>query len=279
MTSASVPAAAWGEVVQLLRTAAQEEIMPRFRRLTADQVRTKSGPTDLVTEADEGAERFISAGLERLFPGCVVVGEEAVAADPALLDRLSGAELAFVVDPIDGTSNYCAGLPLFGCMAAAVAHGEVVAGAILDPVCDDVAIALRGKGAWLEARDGSRMTLRVAAPAAPERMTGCISWRYMSEPLRGAVMRNMVKLAGVSDYRCAAHEYRMLAAGHCDYLVFNRLMPWDHLAGWLLHREAGGYSAHFDGSPYRPEDRIGGLVCTSDQASFDALCETLLGSG
>jgi len=279
VTSVLVSADAWGEVVQLLRTAARQEIMPRFRRLTADQVRTKSGPTDLVTEADEAAERLISAGLQRLFPGCVVIGEEATAADPALLDRLSGAELAFVVDPIDGTSNYCAGLPLFGCMTAAVARGVVVASAILDPVCDDTAVALRGEGAWLEAPDGSRTTLRVATPTAPERMTGCISWRYMSEPMRGAVTRNMVKLAGVSDYRCAAHEYRMLAGGHCDYLVFNRMMPWDHLPGWLLHQEAGGYSAHFDGSPYRPHDRTGGLVCTSDRTSFELLRETLLASG
>jgi len=277
VTGALVSANAWGEVVQLLRLAAQQEIMPRFRRLTADQVRTKSGPTDLVTEADEGAERLISAGLERLFPECVVIGEEATAANPALLDRLSGAELAFVVDPIDGTSNYCAGLPLFGCMAAAVVRGVVVASAILDPVCEDTAVALRGEGAWLEAPDGSRTPLRVAEPATPERMTGCISWRYMSESLRGAVTRNMVKLAGVSDYRCAAHEYRMLAGGHCDYLVFNRMMPWDHLPGWLLHQEAGGYSAHFDGSPYRPHDRTGGLVCTADRASFEALCGTLLG--
>ena len=73
------------------------------------------------------------------------------------------------------------------------------------------------------------------------------------------------------DYRCAAHQYRMLAAGHCDYMVFNRLMPWDHLPGWLLHQEAGGYSAHFDGSPMRATDTRGGLICTSDEVAFDAL--------
>jgi fructose-1,6-bisphosphatase/inositol monophosphatase family enzyme len=118
--------------------------------------------------------------------------------------------------------------------------------------------------------------LHVAAPTAPALMTGCISWRYMDRPVQEAVVRNMVKLAGVADYRCAAHQYRMLAAGHCDYLVFNRLMPWDHLPGWLLHQEAGGYSAHFDGSPYRPGDLTGGLICTPDKASFTALCGTLM---
>jgi fructose-1,6-bisphosphatase/inositol monophosphatase family enzyme len=271
-----ITSADWTEMVQLLRTAARAEIMPRFRKLAPGAVRSKTGPNDLVTEADVAAEVMITAALHRMFPGCLVVGEEATSADPTLLDRLPTAELAFVVDPVDGTSNFVAGLPLFGVMAAAVSYGAVVAAAIYDPIGDDTAVALRREGAWIWAADGSATRLHVKAPSDPELMTGCISWRYMDRPVQEAVVRNMVKLAGVADYRCAAHQYRMLAAGHCDYLVFNRLMPWDHLPGWLLHQEAGGYSAHFDGSPYRPGDLTGGLVCTSDKASFDALCGTLM---
>ncbi len=263
----------------MLRAAARTEIMPRFRNLRPGMIRQKSSPTDLVTEADEAAEAVITRGLERLFPGCLVVGEEACAADPALLGRLSGAELAFVLDPIDGTGNYCAGLPLFGVMAAAVVRGEVVASAIHDPVCDDVAIALRGGGAWIQLPTGERTPLHVAAPAPAQAMSGCISWRYMPKELRAAVVSNMVGLAQVTDYRCAAHEYRMLAAGHVDYLIFNKLMPWDHLPGWLLHQEAGGFSAHYDGQPYRPSDFTGGLVCTSDRAGFDALTGVLFRGG
>ncbi len=268
--------AGWVEVVQLLRAAARTEVMPRFQHLQPGMVRSKSSPTDLVTEADEAAEAFITRGLHRMFPGCLVIGEEACAADPALVGRMAGAELAFVVDPIDGTSNYCAGLPLFGVMAAAVVAGEVVAAAIHDPVCDDVAVALRGEGAWMETPAGGRTRLAVSAAADPAAMTGCVSWRYMPEPRRSAVVRNLTGLAGVFDYRCAAHEYRALAAGHLDYLVFNRLMPWDHLPGWLLHQEAGGFSAHFDGTPYRPTDGTGGLICTPDRASFERLRDRLL---
>ncbi len=271
-----IDAAAWSEVVQLLRAAARTEVMPRFRHLQPGMVRTKSGPNDLVTEADEAAEAMITRGLHNLFPGCLVVGEEACAADPALLGRLGAAELAFVVDPIDGTSNYCAGLPLFGVMAAAVVHGEVVASAIHDPVCDDVATALRGEGAWMQPPAGERTRLHVSTLTDPAAMTGCISWRYMLEPLRSTVVRNMPALAGVFDYRCAAHEYRGLAAGHFDYLVFNRLMPWDHLPGWLLHQEAGGFSAHLDGTPLRAADTTGGLICAPSRDSFHRLRDMLL---
>ena len=265
-----------GDLVELLRTAARVEIMPRFRKLGAGDVRQKSGPLDLVTEADEAAERLITNGLLRRFPGSVVIGEEAASADPSCLAVLGDADLAFVVDPVDGTANFAAGLPLFGVMAAAIVRGEIVAAAIHDPICNDTALAIRGGGAWSEAPDGRRTDLRVAAPVPAEQMTGNVSWRFLPEPRRGTVCANLPRLAGSWDYRCAAHEYRMACAGHCHLLFFNRLMPWDHAPGWLLHQEPGGYSARLDGSPYTPLRNDGGLICAPDRASWEAAREALL---
>jgi fructose-1,6-bisphosphatase/inositol monophosphatase family enzyme len=260
----------------MLRDAARSEIMPRFRHLASDAVRAKTGPLDLVTEADEAAERHISASLHRRFPGSVVIGEEATAANPGLLEGLIGAELAFVVDPVDGTSNFAAGLPLFAVMAAAIEHGEVVGAVIHDPVGDDSAFALAGQGAWIASPDGRRQALGVAAPAAVSEMAGTITWRYMPADLKATVCHNLPRVAAAWDYRCAGHEYRLLAAGHCHFLVFHRLMPWDHAPGWLLHREAGGYAARFDGSPYRPTATGGGLIAAPDEASWRALRAALL---
>ena len=167
---------------------------------------------------------------------------------------------------MDGTANFAAGVPLFGCMAAAVSKGEVVAGWIHDPLGDDTAIALRGEGAWIADGEGRHMAdLRVAAPVAVERMVAAVSWTYLPEPLRGRVASRLPRLAGVVGFRCAAHEYRLTASGHAHAQLYNRLMPWDHLPGWLLHREAGGYSARFDGSDYRPTHRDGGLICAPDR--------------
>jgi fructose-1,6-bisphosphatase/inositol monophosphatase family enzyme len=264
------------ELDLLLRAASRAEIMPRFRRLGAESVREKSGPLDLVTDADEAAERMITHGLTRLFPGCLVVGEEAVASDPSLLDKLAGADLAFTVDPIDGTSNYAAGVPLFGCMAAVVMRGEVVAAVIHDPVINSSSLAVRGEGAWESGTGDQRTSLRAAAPAAIGKMTGTASWRYMPMHLREAVLKNLSKVAQTWDFRCAAQEHRMLAAGHCHFLMFNRLMPWDHLPGTLIHREAGGYCARFDGSPYVPGLTDGGLLCAPDRESFELLRQELL---
>lgn len=270
-------AADLADLAAILREAAKTEVMPRFRRLGAQGVRQKTGPLDVVTEADEAAERAIGAALARRFPAAAVVGEEATSADPSRLGLLALADLAFVVDPIDGTANFAAGLPLFGVMAAAIMRGEVVGAAIHDPVCDDTALALRGEGAWLDAPDGRRTDLRVAAPVSIGQMAGSVSWRLLPEPLRARVCANLPRLAAAWDYRCAAHEYRMASAGHCHLLLFNRLMPWDHAPGWLLHHEAGGYSARLDGSAYSPLHTGGGLICAPDRASWQAVRDVLLG--
>ncbi len=250
--------------------------MPRFRHLDPGSIREKTSKQDLVTDADEAAERFITQGLEKLFPGCLVVGEEAASRDPALIGKLAAAPLAFVVDPVDGTANYAAGLPLFGVMAAVVVQGETAAGIILDPVSDSFSAAVRGEGAW-EEQAGIRTDLRVAAPVPLADMTGMASWRFLPSALRARVLRGLPDLAASWDHRCAAHEYRALIAGHAHFVLFNRLMPWDHLAGVLLHREAGGYAAKFDGSAYLPGETTGGLICVPDQASWYVLHKSLLG--
>jgi fructose-1,6-bisphosphatase/inositol monophosphatase family enzyme len=267
------------DLAALLREAGRTEVMPRFRHLRPGSVRAKTDALDLVTEADGAAELMITAGLQQRFPGCVVVGEEATAADPSLLNRLGDADLAFVVDPVDGTSNFADGMPLFGVMAAALVRGEVVASAIHDPVGDDWVMALRGEGAWRETPDGARESLRVAAPAPVAEMTGAASWRFLPPAQRAIVCANLPRVAAVWSFRCAAHEYRLAASGRVHFLLFNRLYPWDHAPGWLLHQEAGGYAAQFDGGPYRATRFDGGLIVAPDKTSWGALRDALLRAG
>ena len=262
---------------EILARAARAEIMPRFGKLIAEEVRRKSSRFDLVTDADEAAERAIAAALAAAYPRAVVVGEEAAERDRTLLDRIATAHLAFVLDPLDGTRNFASGLPLFGVMLAATVRGEVVLGAIHDPVRRDTAFALRGEGAWLQGEDGRRAGLRVADPVPVAEMDAIVGTNFLPEPLRSTVNGNLSRLGMSSWLRCAAHEYRLAAAGHCHLLLYNRLMPWDHAAGWLLHREAGGFGARFDGSPYSPTHLAGGLICAPDEASWRLARKALLG--
>ncbi len=262
----------------LMREAAQAEIMPRFRSLAAGAVRRKASALDLVTDADEAAEDFITRRLRQRFPGAVVVGEEAAERDPALLDTLADAELAFVLDPVDGTRNFVAGLPLFGVMAAVVSRGEVIAGIIHDPVGNDSAVAVRGEGAWMQGPEGRLGLLEVGAPPASlAEASACVLWHFLPDDVRPVVTANLSRIGAAVCHYCAAHEFRMLAAGHCDFLFYSKLMPWDIAAGWLLHREAGGYAARADGTPYRPGSQEGWLIGAPDEASWHVFREGLLG--
>lgn len=263
-------------VADILRTTAQAEILPRFRNLSADAIRTKSSQLDLVTDADEAAERVIETELLRRFPGAIVIGEEGVSRNARLLDGLGEADLAFILDPVDGTLNFASGLPLFGVMAAVAMKGEIVCGVILDPISDDWAMAVRGEGAWTQRPDGSTSPLQVSSPVPLAQMAGNVSWRYLPEDVRPVVTGNLPKVAMAADLRCAAHTYRQIAAGYLHFSFSSSVMAWDHAAGWLIHREAGGYTAHFDGSPYRPVNRGGGLISAPDKESWQAVRDALL---
>lgn len=265
------------ELVALVRAVGRTAVMPHFRTLRPQDVQAKTGPLDLVTIADEAAETELTAALLARFPTAVVVGEEATSKDATLLDRIADAESCFILDPIDGTSNFAAGLPLFGMMLAVTRFGRTVAAVIHDPVGDDTAVALDGQGAWTERRDGGVERLRVAAPADVAEMSGALSWRFMPEPMKSQVCARLPRLAGAWDYRCAAHQYRLAASGGCHFSVYNRLLPWDHAAGELLYREAGGYAARLDGSPYSAASTQGGLILAPDRASWTALHAALFG--
>lgn len=259
-------------IVELMRGVAKTIIMPRFGHIGPADMRTKSGPLDPVTVADEAAERALTAGLQSMFPDVAIIGEEAVAADPRLMEALSGTRPVFVIDPIDGTQNYAAGLPLFGVMIALVEADETRAGLIYDPIRDDTVVAMAGQGAFLIRRDpaGSEdwIRLHVAKPAPPEAMIASISWQYMKEPERTAVLRGLTNLGQTPNFRCAAHTYRALAMGHLHATLSRRTLPWDHAAGALIATEAGGYVRQPDGSAYHPSNLEGGLLATVDAEGF-----------
>ncbi|MES2613731.1 MAG: inositol monophosphatase [Pseudomonadota bacterium] len=262
---------------RVLAEAARTEIMPRFARLSAVDRRQKTSAFDIVTDADEAAEAAILSALRaRHGSGAVFIGEESAGRDPSLLPTIATADLAFIIDPLDGTKNFASGLPLFGVMAAVTLAGEVVAAAIHDPVRADTAFAIKGGGAWMELADGERTVLQVAPPVPVGEMECVVGTNFLPEPLRTEVNSRLSRLGMSTWLRCAAHEYRLAAAGHVHAVFYNRLMPWDHAAGWLLHREAGGYSGHFDGSGYLASHTTGGLVCAPDRRSFDALRAALL---
>ncbi|HEY0122298.1 MAG TPA: inositol monophosphatase [Rhizobium sp.] len=258
--------------------AAALEILPRFRNLGAGDISEKTSAIDLVTEADLLTERQITAALKMRFPGALVVGEEAYEADKSVVPALAHADLAFVIDPVDGTFNFASGLPVFGTILAVVAKGETIAGIIHDPVLGDTVTTVKGAGTYLRRRNGQVSRLAVAPAASLNEMIGLISWGHMDEPDRSRVSANMAKVRMVFSLNCSAYEYWMVASGKIHFIGHSKLMPWDHLAGVLAHQEAGGFTAKFDGTPYRPGETTGGIISAPDEESWRIIRREIVGA-
>ncbi|WP_210161343.1 inositol monophosphatase family protein [Rhizobium leguminosarum] len=257
--------------MQDMRGAAEAEILPRFLGVTAEGIRTKTAPDDLVTDADLGAERRLTEALSARFPEALIVGEEAVSADPAILPRLGQADLAVIIDPVDGTWNFAHGLPLFGMIVAIVSGGEIVAGLIHYPVTGDFLAARKGAGAWHIARDGTETRLSVAAPAPVEEMHGLVPLHMFPIEEQPVHAQRLLHFARTTTWRCSAYEYRAVASGAMSFALNAELKPWDHAAGVLIHREAGGYGALLTGEAYHPTMTRGRLLLAPDAASWEAI--------
>lgn len=259
------------EVGSLLREVAATVILPVFRRLDAADVEEKA-PGEVVTVADRRSERLLSDGLRRLLPGSAVVGEEAVAADPATLERLRDPGPVWVVDPLDGTANFAAGRRPFAVMVALRQAGETQAAWILDPLADSLMVAEAGAGAYV---NGARVRAPVDTPPVAA-LHGAVS-RYLPPDLRDAMEPGLGRLGRVGPgQHCAGREYPEVASGAQHFALFWRTLPWDHLPGVLLMEEAGGVARRFDGARYDPTDNRPGLLVAANEAIWAAVHEALL---
>lgn len=257
------------EVLALLQDVAEQVINPRFRTLRGSQVSEKN-PGDLVTVADHEAEVLITRALRSAYPDAVVLGEEAHAADGALLDRFRRGGHAFTVDPVDGTRNFVHGSPDHAVMVAEVRDSRVVRSWIWQPQHGTAYVAERGGGAWRHGPGGSRTRLvrePVAATSTPRGVTSHRRW--VGRDLGGLGTLDLT-------WVCCGVDYPQLVEGAADFILYRGRQPWDHAPGALLLEEAGAVVGGFDGRPYRPQVLPeGGLVGASDPTVYDRVVAAL----
>lgn len=244
-------------ITALITEAADRLILPRFRHLRPEDIENKStrpDVEDLVTVVDRDVEAWLATELSALDPSAAVVGEEAVHAEPDLLELLASDDPLWLLDPIDGTRNFARGDDGFGVMLARIEAGRTRAAWILLPARGDMFVAEAGSGAFL---NGVRMRVPMAAPAEPLRGAALVG--YMPADLRSHVAAAAAgRLDVVPGSACGAVDYTEILRGRRDFTVYYRLLPWDHAAPALLLSEAGGCAVHVDGSPYgvRSADQI-----------------------
>lgn len=248
-------------VTNIVAEVAAGVILPRFRRLDAAEIEEKN-PGDLVTIADREAEQRLTELLPPLLKRSEVVGEECVSADPRRAASLHGDKPVWVVDPIDGTSNFVRGNQNFAVIVALVWKQETVQGWIYDPLLGQMTYAVKGEGTWCA---GTRRTI---PPRAVEGMAGSVARRdYERLHRHGLTVRQIGS---------AAHEYLALLDGSLHFSCYRRLNPWDHAAGVLMIQEAGGKAALLGGGTYRPVPQSGNaLLMAPDEDSWDELKDLL----
>ena len=258
------------EVLVLLRDVAEEVINPRFRALADGEIHEKR-PGDLVTDADREAEVLITAALTAAYPGAVVLGEEAFAADHGLLARYAAAEHAFTVDPVDGTKNFVHGSKDHAVMVSETRGGDAVRAWIWQPQHELAYVAERGAGTYRHDADGSRR-LRVPEPAA-----GALRGRTSRRKWIGQALEGLEPMA-LTWVSCGI-DYPKLVEGEADYILYAKAAPWDHVPGSLLLAEAGGLLGTTAGHAYSPRDLTPpGLVAAGSHTAYDHVCRALASS-
>ena len=227
---------------------------------------SKSSPTDLVTEFDRAAESLLVAGILAARPDDSVVGEEG-----ASVSGTSG--FRWLLDPIDGTTNYVYDLPSW-CTSVAVEHdGRTVAGAVYVPVTDELYAAALGHGATLNGSSLRCSTLNELSLALVATGFG-----YRAADRRRQAQRVAALIESIRDIRrlgSAAIDLCHVAAGRVDAYYEEHLNAWDAAAGQLIAQEAGALATDCSGGPARPEELVVGapgihaalvgLLTTSDR--------------
>lgn len=239
----------------------------RFRGERAADARAKS-PRNIVTEADLAAERLIRARIEERFPGHAIVGEEYAPRE--------GSGVSWYIDPLDGTTNFAAGIPHWAVSIGAVDDRGPAAGAVYDPIRDELFLAARGAGATL---NGRRLAVSPATALEESLVaTGFASMRGHAPDHRclDRFTAAIVQVKGVRRLGSAALDLAYVAAGRFEVFFEEALSGWDTAAGALLVREAGGVVCDYRGS----DDWLnGGSILAGTPAAVAAFLREIPGFG
>ena len=224
---------------QQIRRLSEEVLLPRFKRVD----RSFKDDGSIVTEADLSMQNALQVMLRQYWPDVPLLGEEmAPERQAALLD--DGESTVWILDPLDGTSNFAAGIPFFSVSLALIQSGRPILGLVYDPIRDECFTAAEGQGAWLN--DALLSAADTGLPLA--RCTACVDFKR----LQPGLARRLAAAPPYSSQRSfgsVALDWCWTAAGRVHLYLHGGQKLWDYAAGCLILAEAGGHSATLAGEP------------------------------
>ncbi len=230
----------------LVRECAEQELLPRF---AGCGLRFKTDGS-IVTEADLAMQQRVSKALEAQWPHFQLLGEEMSESEQRAL--LSQAERGlWCLDPLDGTSNFAAGVPFFAVSLALLVEGQIVLGLVYDPVRGECFTARRGEGAWL---NGERLARLDSIPAlALKQCLAAVDFKRLPTQLARR-LAEQPPYASQRSFGSVALDWCWVAAGRFHVYLHGKQKLWDYTAGSLVLHEAGGLATTLDGEDvYRTE--------------------------
>lgn len=223
---------------ELVQSAARDELLPRFRGV---QRRTKQDGS-VVTDADDAMQERLRAELTRRWPQYAFLGEEMSApAHANLMRQVTGG--LWCLDPLDGTTNYAAGVPFFGVSLALITPAGPRLGVIYDPLREECFAAHAGVGAWL---NGAPLRASVAAPVELRRCLAVVDFKRLPAHL-AAALGSAPPYGSQRNFGACSLEWCWLAAGRFHLYLHGGQKLWDYAAGSLIATEAGIPAATLDG--------------------------------
>ena len=228
----------------------------------------RKGRIDLVTEYDRRSEARLLARIAERFPGHGVLAEESGAHAAA-----ADTGVRWVVDPLDGTTNFAHNYPFFGVSVGVEVAGEVVAGAVYDPVRDEMFAASLGQGATLNDR---RIAISPCATLEDALLVTGFPYDVREHPERHLPLFEsmLVRAQGIRRDGSAALNLCYLAMGRFDGFWEGNLSPWDVAAGSLIVHEAGGVLSDYLGAPFRIDAR---QICAANRTLHAELLAVIAG--
>ena len=227
------------ELIALVRTVAQRELVPRFERMTQH---TKADGS-IVTEADLAMQSALQQHLQQRWPGFSFLGEEMEPKQQQALLNEAASGL-WVVDPLDGTSNFSLGIPFYSVSVALIQERTIRLGLVYDPARDECFSAVSGQGAWLnqqrlDLNDAQQVQKLTVALVDFKRLPEALAMKLVASP----------PYKSQRSFGSVALDWCWLAAGRGDVYLHGKQKLWDYAAGHLILEEAGGVSSTLGGEP------------------------------
>ncbi len=254
------------ELAALVVSAAREELLPRFRQVSF----SRKADDSLLTEADLAMQQRLAREFRQHWPHIAFLGEEMLPEQQQGM-LANDAQGLWIVDPLDGTRNFAAGLPFFSVSVALLLHGEVVLGVVYDPVRDECFSAVKGAGVHCNGAPLPRLVI----PHELRQTISLIDFKRL-DPALAARLVSERPFSSQRSFGSVAIDWCWLAAGRCHTYLHGAQRLWDYGAGVLIFSEAGGHSCTLDGEPLvngnlEPRSAVAAL----DGRLFGEWCEWL----